>query len=98
MDTEKQLEAAISTNHLVLVVFYGDGTSHYEWIDPMLRAYEKRVVELVKMSMEGNETLAESYHIRTAPAFLLLHGKHELWRQVGGLTVNDLKDMLHDFR
>lgn len=98
MDTEKQLEAAIRTNHLVLVVFYGDGSSHYKWIDPILRTYEKRVVELVRMNLEGNKTMAEWYNIRTAPAFLLLHGKHELWRQVGELTVNELKDMLDDFR
>ena len=32
MNIEKQLETAVKTNHLVLVVFYADWSPHYEWI------------------------------------------------------------------
>ena len=34
MNIEKQLETAVKTNHLVLVVFYADWSPHYEWIGP----------------------------------------------------------------
>ena len=39
MNIEKQLETAVRTNHLVLVVFYADWSPHYEWIGPVLRTY-----------------------------------------------------------
>ena len=35
MNIEKQLETAVKTNHLVLVVFYADWSPHYEWIGVM---------------------------------------------------------------
>ena len=79
MNIEKQLETAVRTNHLVLVVFYADWSPHYEWIGPVLRTYEKRTID-------------------TIPAFLLLHKRNELWRQVGELTVEELKDVLDDFK
>ena len=83
MDIEKQLEVAAQSNHLVLVVFYADWSPHYEWIGPVLRTYEQRVIELVNVNIEGDKAVADSYNIETVPAFLLLHKGHELWRQVG---------------
>lgn len=98
MDIKKQLEAAAESNHLVLVVFYADWSPHYEWIGPVLRTYEKRTIELINVNIEGNQDIADSHNVETVPAFLLLHKGHELWRQVGELTVNELKDVLDDFR
>lgn len=98
MNIERRLEEAIGTNHLVLVVFYADWSPHYEWIDSVLRANEKRIVELIRVNIEEGKSVADSYNLRTVPSFLLLHGKHELWRQVGELTVEELKDVLDDFR
>lgn len=98
MNTEQQLEVALSTNHLVLVVFYADWSPHYEWIGPILCNFEKRIIELVKVNIEEGKAIAESHNILSAPAFLLLHGSHELWRQVGKLTVEELKDVLDDFK
>ena len=57
MNIEKQLETAIKTNHLVLVVFYADWSPHYEWIGPVLRTYEKRTVELIRVNAELKEVL-----------------------------------------
>ena len=94
MNIEKQLETAVKTNHLVLVVFY----AHYEWIGPVLRTYEKRTVELIRVNAEENRTIADAHNVETVPAFLLLHKGHELWRQVGELTVGELKEVLDDFQ
>ncbi len=55
MDIEKQLEVAAQSNHLVLVVFYADWSPHYEWIGPVLRTYEQRVIELVNVNIEGDK-------------------------------------------
>ena len=91
MNIEKQLETAVKTNHLVLVVFYADWSPHYEWI-------EKRTVELIRVNAEENRTIADAHNVETVPAFLLLHKGHELWRQVGELTVEELKEVLDDFQ
>lgn len=98
MNTEKQLEVAAESGHLVLVVFYADWSPHYEWIVPVLRTYEKRIIEVIRVNMEEDKFVAESHNVVTVPTFLLLHKGHELWRQVGELTVEELKDMLDDFR
>ena len=105
MNIEKQLETAVKTNHLVLVVFYADWSPHYEWIGPVLRTYEKRTVELIRVNAEENRanaeenrTIADAHNVETVPAFLLLHKGHELWRQVGELTVEELKEVLDDFQ
>ena len=98
MNIEKQLETAVKTNHLVLVVFYADWSPHYEWIGPVLRTYEKRTVELIRVNAEENRTIADAHNVETVPAFLLLHKGHELWRQVGELTVGELKEVLDDFQ
>ena len=90
MNIEKQLETAVRTNHLVLVVFYADWSPHYEWIGPVLRTYEKRTIELVRVNVGEDKDIAD--------AFLLLHKRNELWRQVGELTVEELKDVLDDFK
>ena len=97
MDIVKQLEAAEKTGHLVLVVFYTDWSPHYEWIGPVLRTYERRIIELIRINAEENKNIADSFNIENVPAFLLLHKGHELWRQMGELTVEELKDVLDDF-
>ena len=98
MDVAKQLQAAEATGQLVLILFYADWSPHYEWLEPVIRTYEKRVVELVKVNIEGDKAVADSFNIDTAPAFVLLHGKIELWRQVGELTVEEFKQVLEDFQ
>ena len=67
MNIEKQLETAVKTNHLVLVVFYADWSPHYEWIGPVLRTYEKRTVELIRVNAEENRTIADAHNVETVP-------------------------------
>lgn len=98
MDIEKQLDVAAQSSYLVLVVFYADWSPHYEWIGPVLRTYEQRTVELIRVDIEENKAIADSHNIDTVPAFILLHKGHELWRQVGELTVEELKEVLEDFK
>lgn len=98
MNIEKQLKVAQSAGHLVLIVFYADWSPHYEWIGPVLRTYEERLIELIRVNIEEDKAIADAYNIETVPAFLLLHRGHELWRQVGELTIEELKEVLNDFR
>ena len=47
---------------------------------------------------DENRAIADAHNVETVPAFLLLHKSHELWRQVGELTVEELKEVLDDFQ
>ena len=98
MDIAEKIEDAKQSDALLLIVFYTDWSPHYEWIGPVLRTYEQRVIELINVNIEGDKAVADSYNIETVPAFLLLHKGHELWRQVGELTVEELKEVLEDFK
>ena len=98
MDVAERLETLAGTGRLVLVLFYADWSPHYEWLEPVIREYEKRVVELVKVNIETDKAVADSYNVETVPAFILLHKGREMWRQVGELTVEEFKEVLDEFR
>lgn len=98
MNIEQQLEIAAGTRHLVLVVFRDDWPAQYEWIEPVLRDDEKRIVKLIQVNVKDNKSIADLHNVKSTPAFLLLQGGRELWRQVGELTLKELKEMLDDFR
>ena len=48
MNIAEQLDAVSGTNRLVLVEFYADWSPHYEWLEPVVRTYEKQVSEVIK--------------------------------------------------
>ena len=98
MNIAEQLDNLAHTNHLVLIEFYADWSPHYEWLDPVVETYEKQVSDVIKVNIVEDKAVAESFDIETAPAFILLHRGHELWRQVGELTVDELKDVLEEFK
>lgn len=98
MNIAEQLDNLANTNHLVLIEFYADWSPHYEWLDPVVQTYEKQVSDVIKVNIVEDKAVAESFDIETAPAFILLHRGHELWRQVGELTVDELKDVLDEFK
>lgn len=98
MNIAEQLDNLANTNHLVLIEFYADWSPHYEWLDPVVETYEKQVSDVIKVNIVEDKAVAESFDIETAPAFILLHRGHELWRQVGELTVDELKDVLEEFK
>lgn len=98
MNIAEQLDAVSGTNRLVLVEFYADWSPHYEWLEPLVRTYEKQVSEVIKVNIVEDKAVADSFNIETAPAFILLQRGHELWRQVGELTIDELKLVLEEFK
>ena len=93
MNIEKQLETAVKTNHLVLVVFYADWSPHYAH-RLLFYFLQHSLLSILQFSFRKSE----AHNVETVPAFLLLHKRHELWRQVGELTVGELKEVLDDFQ
>ena len=98
MGITEQIEEAKRLDSLLLLVFYADWSPHYEWLEPVVRTYEKQVSEVIKVNIVEDKAVADSFNIETAPAFILLQRGHELWRQVGELTIDELKLVLEEFK
>ena len=98
MGITEQIEEAKRSDSLLLLVFYADWSPHYEWLEPVVRTYEKQVSEVIKVNIVEDKAVADSFNIETAPAFILLQRGHELWRQVGELTFDELKLVLEEFK
>lgn len=100
MDKAKQLRDAIATRHLVLVEFYSDHSAHCDWLESVVERYANRAskhIDVIKVNVETDSAVADSYHVGRAPVFLLLLRGKELWRQVGRLTVDELQEVLDEF-
>lgn len=98
MNIAEQLEAASHSNRLILVEFYADWSPHYEWLEPVVHTYEKQISQVIKINIVEDKLLADTYDIETAPAFILLQRGRELWRQVGELTIDELRLVLEEFK
>ena len=97
MNIEKQLETAVKTNNLVLVVFYADWSPHYEWIEPLVHEFEKRV-NIVRVNIEVNRKVADTYEIEIAPSFVLQRKDKVLWEKTGKLFPGELRDVIEMFK
>ena len=80
MNIAEQLDAVSGTNRLVLVEFYADWSPHYEWIEPLVHEFEKRV-NIVRVNIEVNRKVADTYEIEIAPSFVLQRKDKVLWEK-----------------
>ena len=67
MGITEQIEEAKRSDSLLLLVFYADWSPHYEWIEPLVHEFEKRV-NIVRVNIEVNRKVADTYEIEIAPA------------------------------
>ena len=68
MNIAEQLDAVSGTNRLVLVEFYADWSPHYEWLEPVVRTYEKQVSEVIKVNIVEDKAVADSFNIEIGRA------------------------------
>ncbi len=97
MSTEDQLNELENSNYLVFIFFYADWCPHYEWLEEAINEYEKRTVKYIKVNIETDKLLADSYNVESVPTFVLMHHKHELWRKISDITVDELRLVLSEF-
>ena len=78
--------------------FYITFDEHGNVFSYKLEKGKKQVIRKMYVNVREDKAIADAHNIDTIPAFLLLHKRNELWRQVGELTVEELKDVLDDFK
>ena len=97
MNIAEQLDAVSGTNRLVLVEFYADWSPHYEWIEPLVHEFEKRV-NIVRVNIEVNRKVADTYEIEIAPSFVLQRKDKVLWEKTGKLFPGELRNVIEMFK
>lgn len=97
MDLQKQIEEAGRSDALTLIVFYEDWAPHYEWIEPVLREFEKPV-KVIRVNIDRNKNVADLYGIEIAPSFVLQRKDRILWEKTGEVFPGELKDIIEMFK
>ena len=93
MGITEQIEEAKRSDSLLLLVFYAD----YEWIEPLVHEFEKRV-NIVRVNIEVNRKVADTYEIEIAPSFVLQRKDKVLWEKTGKLFPGELRDVIEMFK
>lgn len=97
MGITEQIEEAKRSDSLLLLVFYADWPPHYEWIEPLVHEFEKRV-NIVRVNIEVNRKVADTYEIEIAPSFVLQRKDKVLWEKTGKLFPGELRDVIEMFK
>ena len=92
MGITEQIEEAKRSDSLLLLVFYADWSPHYEWIEPLVHEFEKRV-NIVRVNIE-----VDAYEIEIAPSFVLQRKDKVLWEKTGKLFPGELRDVIEMFK
>ena len=97
MDITGKIEEVNQSDSLLLVVFYADWSPHCEWIEPLVHEFEKRV-NIVRVNIEVNRKVADTYEIEIAPSFVLQRKDKVLWEKTGKLFPGELRDVIEMFK
>ena len=97
MGITEQIEEAKRSDSLLLLVFYADWAPHYEWIEPLVHEFKKRV-NIVRVNIEVNRKVADTYEIEIAPSFVLQRKDKVLWEKTGKLFPGELRDVIEMFK
>ena len=97
MGITEQIEEAKRSDSLLLLVFYAAWSPHYEWIEPLVHEFEKRV-NIVRVNIEVNRKVADPYEIEIAPSFVLQRKGKMLWEKTGEVFPGELRDVIEMFK
>ncbi|MCB0376790.1 MAG: thioredoxin [Sinomicrobium sp.] len=88
----------IHSNTLVLVDFSAEWCGPCKMLAPVLKAVKNELgdaVKIVKIDVDKNPALAETYQIRGVPTMLLFKEGKQVWRQSGVLQKSDLVALIN---
>lgn len=85
---------------LVLVDFYADWCGPCQSMMPTVQKVAKEYgnkLSVVKINIDKNQGLAANLNIRSVPTFMLYRDGKIVWKQLGGMTYNQLNSELKVF-
>lgn len=84
----------------ILVEFYNPTCSHCKEMAPVmdeLKAHNHSNAQIVQVDVTAEPEVAEKYHVRSVPTFIIFKDGQEAWRDGGRKPIGELKDMIHRF-
>lgn len=97
---KSSFSAIVRSEDLVLIDFSADWCGPCKMLAPILKAVKEEVgeaVRIVKIDVDKNPRLADTYQVRNVPTLLLFKDGKQVWRQSGVLQKPDLVSLIHSY-
>ena len=98
---DEVLKAAQQEKKIVFVDFYTDWCGPCKMMHPVLEQLKEDLgdsIRILKIDVDKNESLSETYRIQSVPTLMLFKEGKQLWRQSGAMRVQELKDLIAKFQ
>jgi len=90
----------INSGQLTLVDFFATWCGPCKMMHPILDQLKTNLgenIRIIKVDVDKNMDLAESYRIQSVPTLMLIKEGKTLWRQSGALSLENLKNIITQY-
>lgn len=90
----------ISSGQLTLVDFFATWCGPCKMMHPVLEELKDNLgdsIRIIKLDVDKNESLCDSYDIRSVPTLMLFKNGQTIWRKSGAMSLNDLKTLINQY-
>lgn len=91
----------ISGNKITLVDFFATWCGPCKMMHPVLEQLKEDLgdsIRILKIDVDKNESLSETYRIQSVPTLMLFKEGKQLWHQSGAMRVQELKDLIAKYQ
>lgn len=91
----------ISGNHITLVDFFATWCGPCNAMHPVLEQLKEDLgdsIRILKIDVDKNESLSETYRIQSVPTLMLFKEGKQLWRQSGAMRMQELKNLIEKYQ
>lgn len=97
----EKLSDIIKSGQLTLVDFFATWCGPCKMMHPVLEQLKDDLgdsIRILKIDVDKNESLSETYRIQSVPTLMLFKEGKQLWRQSGAMRVQELKDLIAKYQ
>ena len=91
----------INGDQLTLVDFYATWCGPCQRMHPVLDQLKEDLgsdIRIIKLDVDKNESLSVAYRIQSVPTLMLFRKGEVVWRQSGGMSLDNLKSLINKYQ